>query len=280
MKELIRGILDFRRRLRPKVIDLFKALATNGQSPDCIFMACSDSRVVPNLFASTNPGNLFVVRNVGNLVPKPNDKTLYTTADESEVAALEFGINTLGVKNIIVCGHSECGAMIGLLNKDKHENHVCDASCIHSRMPHLHAWLRHGSESLEKYREWTNQNVLPTFHKGDQQKTITAKISPTLSPHNQLSQINVIQQLQNLSQYNVVKEKIKSGEIELHGWWFDIANADVYSFSEKKSEYVLIDDAKASELLEDRFDIKVDASMLGENSPYPYWIENYLGKKK
>jgi carbonic anhydrase len=162
-------------------------------------MACSDSRVVPNVFASTNPGNLFVVRNVGNLIPKPNEQD-HTTADESEVAAIEFGILQLGVKNIIVCGHSECGAMLGLLNNDD-VKHKCDAQCIHVRMPHLSAWLRHGYESLHKFKRMISSGETPTFSKGSGGTEIRAKINKNLSPHNQLSQINVLQQLENISKY-------------------------------------------------------------------------------
>ncbi len=164
-------------------------------------MACSDSRVVPNLFASTNPGNLFVVRNVGNMIPKPHSWTNHTTADESEIAAIEFGILQLGVRNIIVCGHSECGAMAGLLSKEG-GNHVCDANCMHSRMPHLNSWLRHGYESLEKYRKLVEYNEIPTFYKGSKDREIKiTNIDRTMKPHNLLSQINVIQQLDNISQY-------------------------------------------------------------------------------
>ncbi|KAL0479743.1 carbonic anhydrase [Acrasis kona] len=278
MKELLLGMLDFRRRVRPKTLEMFKNMAL-GQNPDCIFMACSDSRVVPNLFASTNPGHLFVLRNVGNLIPKPNHLRPLEKAHEAEGAAFEFGIGALGVTNIIVCGHSECGAMIKLLSKDTQREHKCDAGCTHvhlednlSKTPYLDSWLRHGSESLRKYDEMLDGKPL-SFVKGFDHHVIKANISKDLSPHNQLSQINVIQQLENISQYSVVKEKLEKKEIELHGWWFDIKNADVYSFSEKKKEFVLIDDAKAEELLEkiggDPAEVKTDAKL-------PYWMGKYF----
>src|SRR5260221_13880361 len=114
MKKLVKGIIDFRRKGLPGYREKFGHLAL-GQSPDTLFIACSDSRVVPNLFASANPGDLFVIRNVGNLIPPcgPRGRSL---SDESEAAAIEFAIETLKITDIIVCGHSECGAMRALNN--------------------------------------------------------------------------------------------------------------------------------------------------------------------
>src|SRR5579862_9640960 len=109
MKKLIQGIVDFRSNLTEEGRALFAKLAL-GQKPDALFIACSDSRVVPNLFASTNPGDLFVLRNIGNLVPPASS----SPQDTSAVAAIEFSIFSLKVSDIIVCGHSECGAMQAL----------------------------------------------------------------------------------------------------------------------------------------------------------------------
>jgi len=103
-----------------------------GQSPDALFVACSDSRVAVNVFASTDPGDLFVVRNVGSLVP-PYEENAQPTADESETAALEFSLNTLSVSNIIICGHSECGAMQALV-----------AGRENVKTTRLREWLSHG----------------------------------------------------------------------------------------------------------------------------------------
>jgi carbonic anhydrase len=106
MKKLIRGIMEFRKTRRPMVMDTFAKLAL-GQSPDCLFVACSDSRVAANVFASTDPGDLFVIRNVGNIVPKhPNSG--------STVAGLEYALNVLKVRHVIICGHSDCGAIRAL----------------------------------------------------------------------------------------------------------------------------------------------------------------------
>src|SRR3954468_19368374 len=109
MKKLIRGIVDFRKNVRPAVKETFARLAL-GQRPDALFIACSDSRVVPNLFASSDPGDLFVVRNVGNLIPpfEPGDGAAdvlgaaLRAADSAEAAAIEFALNSLPITDIIV----------------------------------------------------------------------------------------------------------------------------------------------------------------------------------
>src|SRR5438067_7318172 len=113
MKKLIRGIVEFRKNVRSGYRETFAHLAL-GQAPDALLIACSDSRVVPNLFASANPGDLFVIRNVGNFVP-PAGGDGGSWNDGSEAAGIEFALSKLPVTDIIVCGHSECGAMQALL---------------------------------------------------------------------------------------------------------------------------------------------------------------------
>ena len=109
MYKLIMGIVDFRERLLPQYAEQFRDLA-RGQTPDVLFITCSDSRVVPDLVISTNPGDLFVMRNVGNLVPPATVEGI-STGDLSEAGAIEFAVLVLKVQDIVVCGHSECGAM-------------------------------------------------------------------------------------------------------------------------------------------------------------------------
>ena len=137
MKKLLDGIAEFQRTTRPSYREKFAKLAL-GQSPDCLFFACSDSRVVPNLFASTEPGDLFVVRNVGNLVPPCGSHGLSTT-DRSEGAAVEFALQVLGVRDIVVCGHSDCGAMRGLLSGATPE-----------KAPNLREWLDVAQSSVQR----------------------------------------------------------------------------------------------------------------------------------
>jgi carbonic anhydrase len=218
VKKLIQGIVEFRTKVQKDYREAFGRLAI-GQSPDTLFIACSDSRVVPNTFASTNPGDLFVIRNVGNLIP-PCDHHGHSTSDESEAAAIEFSVMTLNIENIIVCGHSECGAMRALIN---------DRQKVQA--PNLKSWLRHGDEALERLQ---TGNALDT----------------SVAEHNQLSQLNVLLQMEHIMSYPIVKEKMAAGKLGVHGLWFDIAKADVYAYEPDMKRFVLIDEAEAARLLE------------------------------
>ncbi len=218
MKKLIRGIVDFRRNVRPSCKDAFAQLAL-GQSPDTLFVACSDSRVVPNLFASSDPGDLFVLRNVGNLIP-PCGALGRSASAESEAAALEFALLKLPVPQIIVCGHSECGAMGALLN-----------GRAGVAAPNLRNWLRHGEGSLERLRSG-------------------AQLEKHLEAHNQLSQLNVLEQMEHLKTYPVVRQRLQEGRVHLHGWWFDIREAEVYEYEPEEERFRLIDESYAQVLLD------------------------------
>lgn len=216
MKKLVKGILEFRENLLQDYRERFSHLAL-GQSPDALFIGCSDSRVMPNLFASTNPGDLFVIRNVGNLIPPFSE---YEN-NHAEAAAIEFSMTQLPVKNIIVCGHSECGAMQAVV-----------AGLEKVNTQGLKAWLQHCDCSHEKTND---QN----------------KLSGDLSAHNRLSQLNVFRQIEHLKTYPIVQEKIKANTLHLHGWYFDIATGDVYAFDEAFGRFVLIDEAEGYRILSD-----------------------------
>src|ERR1700678_2078673 len=174
MRKLIQGIVDFRERLLPQYAERFQMLA-QGQAPDTLFITCSDSRVVPDLLMSTDPGDLFVMRNVGNMVP-PATVEGNSTGDLSEASAIEFAVLVLEVPAIIVCGHSECGAMkAALLRKPMPET------------PNLAKWLHHSTSASFRLE-----------HEGP--------LDGRLSPHNQLSQLNVLTQLEHLMSYPIVRE--------------------------------------------------------------------------
>lgn len=202
MKKLIQGIMEFRQTRRPLVRETFARLAL-GQFPDGLFIACSDSRVAANVFASTDPGDLFVIRNVGNIMPPfPNTG--------SAVAGLDFAIQTLKVRHIIVCGHSDCGAMRALAQK-------VDAD----KDTPLGLWLRHAK----------------------------AAIKDGAQDQDSLSKKNVALQLENLRTHPAIKEKEAAGELALHGIWFDIRQADVYYLETPPTGYVLIDETEGEKIL-------------------------------
>ncbi len=217
MEKLILGIVDFRNKTQKEFRETFGYLAT-GQSPDTLFIACSDSRVVPNTFASTNPGDLFVVRNVGNLIPPCGDHGI-SSSDESEGAAIEFSVLNLNVSHIIVCGHSECGAMMALVDD---RNKV--------KMPNLRSWLRHGEPAFKRLSSGV-------------------ALDPTLKIHNQLSQLNVLEQMEHIKTYPDVKRRVEEGSLSIYGWWFDIAKADVYAYEDSVNKFILIDEEEAQRLL-------------------------------
>ncbi|HEY8270023.1 MAG TPA: carbonic anhydrase, partial [Pseudobdellovibrionaceae bacterium] len=208
---------DFRKHLQPSYRETFARLAL-GQTPDALYIGCSDSRVAVNVFASTDPGDLFVIRNVGNLVP-PCGKDGHSTADESEAAAIEFALGTLNVSNIIICGHSECGAMQALAGgreKVKDKN--------------LRSWLRHGEKGLEDL-------------------TLRRDFAKTLSKHNRLSQFNVLRQIEHLKTYPIIQERLNLGTLHLHAWWFELNQADVYAYEHSQNQFVLFDEATGERIL-------------------------------
>ena len=214
MKKLIQGIVDFRKNLTEESRTLFAKLAL-GQKPDALFIACSDSRVVPNLFASTNPGDLFVLRNLGNLIPPVSS----SFQDSSVSAALEFSLFSLNVSDIIVCGHSECGAIQALVQG------LDTLSC-----PNLESWLKYGKEALNKVRQGFIMN-------------------PSLSENNQISQVNVLQQMGHITSYPFIRDRLEKKQLRVHGWWFDIAQADVYCYEQDLNRFVLIDEKEAKLIL-------------------------------
>lgn len=216
MRKLLQGIVEFQNKLQLSQRETFAKLALE-QKPDSFFVACSDSRVVPNLFASTNPGDLFVLRNVGNLVPA----CLADNPEEprgSAAAALEYSVKHLGVKDVIICGHSECGAMGALLEG------------LQGGEPHLQDWLRHGQQTLERFAQ--------------------VPLDPALSRINQISQLNVLVQMEHVASYPFVRERIERGDLMIHGWWFDIGNAQVLAYEPEDGRFVVVEAGEAERILQ------------------------------
>jgi carbonic anhydrase len=217
MKKLIQGLLDFQRHGLPAYRATFARLA-HGQSPDCLFIACSDSRVVPNLFVSTHPGDLFVMRNVGNMVA-PSDAAGLSLSDRSEAAALEFSLLNLPVEDVVVCGHSGCGAMKAVL-----------AGYNDQKTPNLSSWLDIGRPALAAMQS-------------------NPKVGEGLPPADRLSQLNVLQQLEHLRSYPLVRERLEAGTLRLHGWWFDIAHARVHVYRPDLERFIPIDELEGERML-------------------------------
>jgi carbonic anhydrase len=198
--ELARGISAFQRNTAPLVRGELARLAREGQRPAQLFLTCADSRLVTSMITSSGPGDLFVVRNVGNLVPMPGEES----GDDSVAAAIEYAVDVLKVRSITVCGHSGCGAMQALLNTEPGG----------ARTP-LKRWLRHGLPSLERMaddsRPWAR----------------LAGRAPADAVE-QLSLTNVVQQLEHLSAHESVARALRKRELELHGMYFHVAEAQAY----------------------------------------------------
>ena len=215
MRKLIQGIIEFHEKRRDEVKGTFAELAL-GQKPDALFIACSDSRVAVNVFASTDPGDLFVIRNVGNLVNPFHD----SSSDESEVAAIEFALEKLGVKHLVVCGHSDCGAMRA----------ICEGR-EKVGLPYLKSWLRHGEEALWRVRE-----------KG--------KGLSGLEEINQVSRENTLLQIEHLQSYPRVARLLQERRLMLHALWFDIQNTEVHYAKPGEGVFRVIDGKEGKKILE------------------------------
>jgi carbonic anhydrase len=214
VKKLLRGIAEFRRRRPPGYVEEFSKLAL-GQAPDALLICCADSRVAPNVFASVEPGDLLVVRNVGNLVPRHPDAAV-ARGGASVAAAIELAIHSLHVRDMVVCGHSECAAMRAI-SSGLRPDHT----------PHLAAWLRHGEPALER-------------------------LGPPpagMAPHDHLSQQSAVLQLEHLRTYPVVRAAEAAGTLRLHAWWFDIRRAEILDYDATAGAFVPLDDERVEHLL-------------------------------
>ncbi|PTT72084.1 carbonic anhydrase, partial [Pseudomonas sp. HMWF007] len=184
MRDIIDGFLRFQREVYPQRVELFKQLAT-AQNPKVLFVTCSDSRVVPELLTQREPGELFVIRNAGNIVPS------YGPEPGGVSATVEYAVAVLGVQDIVICGHSDCGAM-GAISR---------CTCL-DHLPAVANWLRHSDAA----------KAINAAHEFD---TPRAKLDG-------LVRENVIAQLANLRTHPSVALALEQGRMNLHGWVYDI----------------------------------------------------------
>ncbi|MFJ2743180.1 carbonic anhydrase [Streptomyces sp. NPDC087440] len=187
MQEIAAGFERFRREAFPPRAELFQRLATT-HTPNALFIGCSDARVVPELITQREPGELFVIRTAGNLVPP------YGQGADGIAASIEYAVNALGVADIIVCGHSECGAMTALAS-----------GTDMSQLPATADWLRHADAS---------RALLTPSHQGDERIAT-------------LIRFNVAAQLTNLRTHPSVARALARDEVSLHGWVYDIGSGRI-----------------------------------------------------
>lgn len=204
MEKLLRGIHKFQSDIYQANQPLFQQLV-RGQSPLALFITCSDSRMVPDMICQTDPGDLFVIRNAGNLVPP-----YVPGASSGEAATIEYAIRGLGIKDIIVCGHTRCGAMHAAMNIDDHGL---------NEMPRVKQWLANAQ---------TSQEIVATqyAHLADDPRW---KV---------MSQENVLVQLEHLRTHPSVAVALANGELRLHGWMYKIETGEVFSFDPEIGQYL------------------------------------------
>jgi len=196
MDKLVKGVLKFQQQFFVENKALFDELAT-GQSPEVLFITCADSRIDPHLITGTKPGDLFVCRNAGNIVPP------YSHSAKGMSASIEYAVTVLGVKDIVVCGHSDCGAMKGALAMD-----------TLSSVPEVRDWLEFVQPAVES---------LDCVDHGPELELLTEE--------------NVLLQLENLKSHPAVATKLAEGELSLHAWIYDIASGGVSCSHPEKRDY-------------------------------------------
>jgi carbonic anhydrase len=203
-EKLFRGVLNFKQEDFEAHKDLFEGLK-EGQKPHTFYIGCSDSRIVPNLITKTLPGEIFVVRNIANIVPpfELNEGTLKCTA-----SILEYAVKFLEVENILVCGHSNCGGLKALFYPPEKLE----------KLPFVKKWL----EIIDDVKEAVESVTDPKLREWE------------------IEQLNVIKQLDNLMTYPFVKERVESGKLNLIGWYYIIETGEVYNYNKEKNEFEII----------------------------------------
>jgi len=197
MQRLIEGVHKFRREEFGRYRELFARLSREGQNPHTLFITCSDSRVLAELVTQSQPGDLFVVKNAGNIVPP----AAVSGSTNSTAAAIEYAVHILGVTDIVVCGHTQCGAMTALLNG------LPDPAA----MPHAAAWL----EVAAPVREIVRRDYAHL----DEAARVTAAAAE-----------NVLFALENLHGYPVVAQRLNASKLRIQGWCFKIDTAEMFAY--------------------------------------------------
>jgi carbonic anhydrase len=202
MKKLITGLREFQSTYFSENRDLFEQLA-HGQHPNVLFITCSDSRIDPNLITQTDPGDLFVIRNAGNIVPP------YGAANGGEGAAIEYAIHALNISQIVVCGHNHCGAMKGLLKLNE----------LQADMPLVYDWLQH--------TQATRQLVLENYTELEGEELLEITVAE-----------NILTQIENLETYPMVRSRLRQGKLDIYGWIYEIETGEVLAYDPVSKQFV------------------------------------------
>ena len=211
MPHFAAGVVRFQNEVFPNKKDLFEKLS-QGQSPEALFITCSDSRIETAMITQTDPGELFICRNAGNIVPP------HVTHTGGMTASIEFAVAALKVPHIVICGHTECGAMKGAMNPEGLES-----------LPHVKEWLSYSRAAVDVVKE-----IAPDANEEQKMKLLLEQ--------------NVILQLQHLKTHPSVAARLAKGDLVLHGWVYDIKTGDVVAWDEAENKFVAVDKRYASEI--------------------------------
>ena len=211
MKELIQGYRRFHSEVFPQKRQLYQSLA-DGQSPKYLFITCCDSRINPVEFTSTEPGDLFSERSIGNIIPLPH------TFETESSASIEFAVGALKVKHIIICGHSNCGAMKALLNPESLKE-----------LPNVAAWIANSG--------LTRESVMKKYPGLEGDELLDATVHE-----------NVIQQLEHLKQQPSVAKALKEGVLGVHGWVFEVERGRLVEYDESSGGFLPLLEAHSATL--------------------------------
>lgn len=203
---LIEGYRKFRTEEFPQRKDHFRLLA-DGQSPEVLFITCADSRVVPDLILQSEPGDLFLCRNAGNVIP-PNGQLAGGVS-----ATIEYAVEVLKVKHVIVCGHSDCGACKAALNPQKGLD----------KLPLTAQWLHF----IEAAWDYMGPEIAGAGIPEDE-----------AARHTALIHANVLAQLAHLKTHPEVERGLAAGTLEVHGWYYDILTGCVEAWDEEQKRFV------------------------------------------
>jgi carbonic anhydrase len=206
VNDLIGRVLSFEKQVFPNHSALYAKLAADGQSPKALMISCADSRVVPEQIMQAAPGDLFVCRNAGNVVPP------FSNANGGVSSTVEYAVVALGVRDIIVSGHSDCGAMKALMNPEGLE-----------RMPNVAAWLRHSHAAASVVNE-----CYPEMDELERVRTAALE--------------NVVAQLAHLRTHPSVASAIARGELALHGWFVDIRQGSILALDGMTGRFTAVSD--------------------------------------
>lgn len=205
MQKLIEGVHSFHRETFRHQRELFDELALR-QTPEVLFITCADSRIVPNTLTNTGAGDLFIIRNAGNIVPPAG------SPDRGVEATIEYAVQVLGIKDIIVCGHSNCGAMRALIDPRPLES-----------LPAMRDWLEYAAE--------TRKIVAKSYQHLEGEARVMAAVEE-----------NVLEQLDHVSHLPSVAPALARGAVKLHGWVYKIKTGEVFHYDPSEGQYLSLDD--------------------------------------